>query len=488
MQITVWYISFMTLDLDAIARTIGGECIVHGVPTRHPIDGVSRVGDYVVVGNPDFCTLVTGSAGELRRRLETSDENAEVLTRAAFVSGADGPELRSLVESHGMTAILGSDIDGLALHARLTALIADDQAAADRLVTAGTRVLTQVARRGGTDAVISELAHRIDGWAVLLDINGHLIASAGAGRLHIEDAVAVALGRPVRVRHHGLQTHQIGSDRDLSGYLVIASRSSVTSRNRDLASQAAALFDLLLRTRDPSLTEHLGRVALLETLQAGGPKAADLLLRWGVRETTLTAFALGSKTRTIDLERLVTRWLDELGAEHVFVGEFGRVRGFVPEALAAELSELVDGFVPVGSGQVHLGLATPMAVDSLERGAIQAKQALEVALDGGRVVQRYSELPTVDFVLNAMTGEQAHQLAGVLENLRDADGEHGVLTETLRVFLVQNGAHRVSAAQLGVHRQTLIARVRRAEELTGLSMDRPDDRAAAWLALRALGR
>lgn len=488
MGIIIWYIYLVTLDLNAIARAVGGECVVRGVPARHPIDGVARIGEYVVVGNPDFCTLLTGAPSDLLARLERGGESAVVLTQAAFVSSADTPELRELVAAYGVTAILGSDIDGIALHARLTAVLADDQAASDRLVTAGTRVLTQAARRGGTDAVITELARRLDGWAVLLDINGHLIASAGAGRLHIEDAVAVALGRPVRVRHHGLQTHQVGSDRDLSGYLVIASRSSVTSRNRDLASQAAALFDLLLRKRDPSLTEHLGRVALLETLFAGGARAADLLLQWGVRESSLTAFTLGSKTRTVDLERLITRWLDELGAEHVFVSEHGRVRGFVPDQLAGQLSDLAAGFAPLGSGQVYLGLAAPMPVESLGRGAIQAKQAVEAALAGGRAVQSYVELPAVEFALKTMTDEQTQQLTGVLEALREPNGEHGVLTDTLQIFLVQNSAHRASAAQLGIHRQTLLSRIRRVEDLTGLSMDLPDDRTAAWLALRALGR
>ena len=323
---------------------------------------------------------------------------------------------------------------------------------------------------------------------MLLDAHGQLIASAGAGRLHIDDATAVALGRPVRVRHPGLQVHQVGSDRDLAGYLMIASRSSVTSRNRDLASQAAALFDLVLRTRDPSLTEHLGREALLGVLLAGGPDAADLLRRWGVRETGLTAFELGARTRTIDLERLTVRWFDELRMEHILVGERGRVRGFVPDDLAEELASRVAAFSPLGSGSVHLGLGVPAPAELLRRSAIQAKQALDSALEDGRTVVRYAELPTVDFVLEALAGEPAAQLAAVLDGLRDAAGEHGALTETLRIFLSEHGGHRASAMRLGIHRQTLVSRVRRIETLTGLSLDRADDRAAAWIALRALGR
>lgn len=488
------------MDLHTVVRAVGGELVAHGVPGHTPVDGLALVSEYVVVGNPRYATLLTGPVDELRGRLESGGEAAEAVTRAVFVSPVDDVEVRAMLARHEMTAILGagpggapedertaSDGGGLPLRARLAVLLAEDQAASDRLVTAGTQVLTQVARRGGAPAAIAELAHRIDGWAVLLDAHGQMITSAGAGRLHVDDARAVALGRPVRVRHPGLQVHQVGSDRDLAGYLVIGSRSSVTSRNRDLAAQSAALFDLLLRTRDPSLTEHLGREALVDILLAGGSGATDLLRRWGVRESGLTAFELGARTRTIDLERLVARWLDELGAEHIFVRGRGRVRGFVPDDLAEELATRVTALTPLGGGRAHLGLGQPAPAELLRRSAIQAGQALDSALEDGQTVVRYVELPTVDLVLNAMAVEQTVQLAAVLDGLRDEAGEHGRLTETLRVFLAEHGGHRATAARLGIHRQTLASRIHRIEELTGLSMDRADDRAAAWLALRALG-
>ncbi len=477
----------MAVDLDAVVRHVGGSLVSHRFPGRTPVDGASKLSEYVVVGSPVFVTLVTGTVDELRDRL-TLREAAAVMAQAVFVSEHDDPHLRELLAEHSMTAILGTEASGETLEAKLSSLLAEVQAASDRLITAGTKVLTQVARRGGATAVIAELAHRIDGWAVLLDAHGQLITSAGAGRLHIEDAVAVALGRPVRVRHPGLQTHQVGSDRDLTGYLVIASRSSVTSRNRDLASQAAALFDLVLRTRDPSVTERLGREALLAMLLGGGSDATALLRRWGVHETSLTAFALGSKSRTIDLERYLSRWLDELGEEHVYKGEPGRVYGFVPDHMVDELASRVTTAVTTATGHLGLGLGLTAPADNLGRSMIQAKQALESALTDGRTVMRYADLPTVEFVLARLAGEPAGQLAGVLDGLRDEHGHHGELTETLHVFLLSHGAHRSSAAKLGIHRQTLASRLRRIEALTGLSMDRPDDRASAWLALRALGR
>ncbi|QBE48178.1 PucR family transcriptional regulator [Leucobacter triazinivorans] len=504
----------MSLDLAAIARAVGGTCISHRLSERTPVDGVSRLHDFVVIGNPAYATLVTGDPEALLEALGAGASGGPVaaaapgssgrgsprdarrtdrahgdpeLTGAVYVGPSDEPELREALARHGMTAILGTRLGGTALHATLTTLIADDRAAADRLVTAGMNVLTQVARRGGATAVIAELAHRIDGWAVLLDAQGQLVASAGAGRLHISDAAALALGRPVRVRHDGLQLHQVGSDRDLAGYLVIATRSSRTSHSRDLASLAAALFDLLLRTHNPSLTEHLGREALLATLLAGGSGARELLRRWGVHEPSLTGFELGAKTRTIDLERLLRRWCDELGAEHVFAEAHDRVRGFVRDDLAAELAARVEAFAPVAGRSVHLGLGAPAPVETLSRSAVQARQALGTALDDGQQVVSYAALPTVDLVLSTLGDASGKELATVLDPLRDPSGAHGDLTRTLRVYLSEHGAHRASSARLGIHRQTLVSRIRRVEDLTGLSLDRADDRAAAWLALRAAG-
>lgn len=479
----------MSLDLASVVRAVGGEYVAHEVPERRQVDGLSRLPEYVVVGNPAYATLVTGTIVELRAGYRRSHAAPDALRQAVFVTSARGAALRRILSETGMSAILGASLDGESLHLKLAATLADAQSADDRLVTAGTKVLTQVARRGGVSAVMSELSHRVDGWAVLLDPHGALIASAGAGRLHVHDAAAVALGRPVRVRHQGLQTHQVGSDKELAGYLVISSRSSVTSRNRDLASQAAALCDLLLRKRDPSVTEHLGRQALLDTLLNGGPEASELLLRWGVRDDELIAFEIAARGRTVDPERMLAHWLDEAGAEHVFAGYGGRVRGFVPGSAVDEISrQFLELREVLGGGALHLGIGLPAPVASLRRSAAQARQAVEAALHGGGRVMRFSELSTAGLVLDALDGERVQQITGALDALRDARGAHGDLTNTLRVFLAEHGKHRVSAARLGIHRQTLLARIRRVEQLTGLSMDRPDDRAAAWIALRALGK
>lgn len=489
-MIVTWYTFGMALDLAAVTRAVGGVCIPHRLPASTLVDGTAPLDSFVVVGNPDYTTLVTGAAETLERALASSPEDAhrlpprDALVRATFVSQADTPRLRAALADAGMTAILGARGGGNTLAASLRALVADDQAAADRLVASGMQVLTQVARRGGVTAVIAELARRVDGWAVLLDAHGQVIATAGAGRLHVSDAVSFALGRPVRVRHNGLQMHRVGSEGDLAGTLVIATRSARTSHARDLSALAATLFDLLLRTHDPSRTELLGREALLDILIAGGDQAGALLQRWGVHERTMTAVELGTRTRSIDPIGLLRRWLDDLGAEHVFASDHGHVRGFVRDDLAEELAERVAAFTPVAGHRVHAGFGLPAPVTSLGLSVAQAHQALEAAVGSGVPAQRYADLPTVVFALAHVADAARTELTTLLAPLRASDVDPE-LVETLRVFLETHGAHRASASRLGIHRQTLVARVRRIEDLTGLSMHRADDRAAAWLALRA---
>ncbi|MFF3332898.1 PucR family transcriptional regulator [Streptomyces sp. NPDC002888] len=65
------------------------------------------------------------------------------------------------------------------------------------------------------------------------------------------------------------------------------------------------------------------------------------------------------------------------------------------------------------------------------------------------------------------------------------DSRHqGRLAESLLAYLNSFGDVRVAAAQLHVHPNTLRYRIRRAEELTGLDLSRPDQRLLAMLQLR----
>lgn len=74
----------------------------------------------------------------------------------------------------------------------------------------------------------------------------------------------------------------------------------------------------------------------------------------------------------------------------------------------------------------------------------------------------------------------------VLGALADYDAQQGgQLQHTLRVFLEQNRSWQKAAQLLNVHKQTLVYRIRRIEEITERSLDSTEDVAVLWIALRS---
>ncbi|MBP3978616.1 PucR family transcriptional regulator [Microbacterium sp. BLY] len=467
----------MARDVASVARSLRAALLPGAVPDGRPVNAVL---DFASFGPPVDALHATLVIAEEHAIVDADHDRLGALREAVVVTSADGPRLRSVLQAAGITAMVGAPTAPSLLGPTLTSLLAVDQAAEARAITSAMRVLTLAARRSGITGVIAELAHRIDGWAVLLDRHGEVITTAGAGSLHIDDAIAVAVGRPVRVRHRALQVHPVGPGQDISAQLVTAPRNDSSGRGRELSSQAAALLDLLMRTRDSSHLERLGRSMMFETVRHGGDEATRLLRRWGVHERVLRGFALASRTSGVDVEHLLALWLDELGAEHVFTSQRGVVHGVVREDHAEEIAHRARAF----ASTLYLGLGRPAGTDVLARSIDEARHACEAARTGGERVVRYEAIPTVSFVLGALDADQTGRLARLLDPLRGAE-RSAELLDTLRVFLASHGAWSESAARLRIHRQTLTARIRRIEDLLGLSLSDPDDRVAAWLALRA---
>ena len=74
----------------------------------------------------------------------------------------------------------------------------------------------------------------------------------------------------------------------------------------------------------------------------------------------------------------------------------------------------------------------------------------------------------------------------VLGTLTDYDAQQGgQLQHTLLVFLQQNRSWQKAADRLNVHKQTLVYRIRRVEEISGRSLDSTEDVAVLWIALQA---
>lgn len=74
----------------------------------------------------------------------------------------------------------------------------------------------------------------------------------------------------------------------------------------------------------------------------------------------------------------------------------------------------------------------------------------------------------------------------ILGRLLEYDGRHSSdLLHTLRTFLVQDRSWTKTAKMLHIHRQTLVYRIKRIEDLTQRSLGNTEDVAELWFALKA---
>ncbi|MGX6448169.1 PucR family transcriptional regulator, partial [Patulibacter sp. S7RM1-6] len=145
----------------------------------------------------------------------------------------------------------------------------------------------------------------------------------------------------------------------------------------------------------------------------------------------------------------------------------------LPSALVAGVSEPLEGLTRVRDAVREAHLARANAVERARH-----EESPEPLAHYGRQGSYF--LPTTVLEAEAVA---RHVLGTVL----DYDREHGTaLVETVEAFLARNRSWQRTAQGLHLHRQTLVYRVRRFEEISGRKLDDTADVAEVWLALRTL--
>ncbi|WP_028694769.1 PucR family transcriptional regulator [Pseudomonas cremoricolorata] len=148
-----------------------------------------------------------------------------------------------------------------------------------------------------------------------------------------------------------------------------------------------------------------------------------------------------------------------------------------PESYAP-LQALLDCHLGI-SAVLGAGLRVPEALR-------EARLAVAHATPERRVVD-YANALEETFWLPADLEQAQRTYRRVLGSLADYDAHNGSqLIHTLRVFLQHNRSWQKSALLLNVHKQTLVYRVRRIEEITGRSLDDTEGVVALWIALRSM--
>jgi purine catabolism regulator len=138
-----------------------------------------------------------------------------------------------------------------------------------------------------------------------------------------------------------------------------------------------------------------------------------------------------------------------------------------------------------------VGVSTPLTVNSpVAESMRQAQLAVARAHEHRRSIARYGDdderggdfLPHNVEDVRRMVRRTLGPLIGY-DRANDGD-----LVDSVRVFLRHNGVWQASADELNIHRQTLVYRLKKVEQLTGLKPTTTEGSALLWLALTAADR
>ncbi|GAA3659272.1 PucR family transcriptional regulator [Nocardioides ginsengisoli] len=195
-----------------------------------------------------------------------------------------------------------------------------------------------------------------------------------------------------------------------------------------------------------------------------------------ISETTL--FAISSD----DLERLrdlhVALWRNDI--RHLVVHRSGLLYVLCverPEVLAVLRAHLGDA--------ATVGISGPVAtLDRVPEAVREAAWAMRAAADVPTRTFRYGDATPI---LGIAALDDAGALATrVLGPLVEHDQVHNAgLLHTLEVFFAHQRSWQKTADALHVHRQTVLYRIRKVEQITGFDVNDTADIAQLWLALQA---
>lgn len=359
-----------------------------------------------------------------------------------------------------------------------------DQAEA-RLALETQRELTGAAMRADPQvAVLLRLARLLDGASYLLARDGRTLIEPQGPRAKTADVDAARVELS-RIRAQGLRAAATsGDDRATTllvpvglrgrpaAYLGVAVPGRLTDARRNAVSTAVALLGLAAaQDRDR-----------LDTRRKLWRKVHELLARGQVEAAAIVGEAADAPrlpgrvqvARMGGAADVLDEVLGQLEAEHLLAAEVDGELWLVaaPGLLARRAARLTEL-----EGELRIGLGEPQPLDRVATGYETAARALERAGASRRLVpwERVVRESAVGLLEPAVASAYAASFLAPLD-----PGE----VELLASFLRHHGSRLKVAEELGLHRNTVRNRVERIEAALDRSLDDPDTRASAWLALQ----
>ncbi|WP_116248615.1 PucR family transcriptional regulator [Nocardiopsis sp. FIRDI 009] len=360
-------------------------------------------------------------------------------------------------------------------------------------VLAAQDAMARAALRTGPSGVLRELASATDGHTLLLDRDGTTSAAVPRAEPPWHARVrAAALDRARRPRgmtvladgEASILLQTLGATGRALGWLALRSPAPVCPHTRMLANDAASLLAVdLLHSVQTRRIRHRERAPLLRAALTGAPGLPPALLT--LPDPPWEVVYLPDAEPDALADRVSDTLPDVLGdtdAAHRagLCAVDGGVVAVLPHSPPPRHGERLwsalrdPSGAPRGAGacQARGPAELPSALDRARQSAAEGYRHVD---DTGAWGLLRSCVPP--------EGARAFQRA-VLGALRDHDARHGTdLVHTLRHYLDQGAQVEATARDLGVHRNTLRARLRVAERVMGRGLGQARTRLELWTAL-----
>ncbi|HEY4420333.1 MAG TPA: helix-turn-helix domain-containing protein [Pseudonocardia sp.] len=396
---------------------------------------------------------------------------------------------RLLADRVGLT-VLGAG-DPLAAALAATRLLRESDQVVAELVTRTAAACASVT--GGVDELVAELARvwRRPVW--LLDGRGEVAAGPEPGPPSEPSAVTVL-------------RRAVGPRWPLSGYLAAAVPAGIPAElaavTAGLGVAAGAVGQRMAEKRLAVERDARLRMSLLaELVQTAAEPDAATRRRALDAGWQLEGWHVGIRIDvpgTVDPVTLRPEVLRAFGTAHLHASVVEQGSGWgawstFPEEPSPEQLQRHATAVRRAQWLLRSSLPSAMGVGRVHRGAAGLARTLGEAGDAARLAAARSasgyfvhvdRLGLGQLLLGwTRTDTFLPAARSMLEPLRDQPGD---LLTTLTAYLDAESSLTETAAVLGVHRNTVTARIARAQELLGMELTDPDERLALHLACRSV--
>ena len=384
-------------------------------------------------------------------------------------------------------------------------LISDYEAQLERRAAQLSSLLNQRSLAGaGLAGLLELLTERTGRGVASYSTTGELrgLRARGSARVALQTLRPTEAGAGSQLGQ-AIWVQALGANGDRLGFLAIAG-DALDEWDRQAVQQGATAIALELAKEQAVLAaEERLRGDFVQTVLAGPPSDTEALLRRGqelgydlhrshvallcaISETDEPAAArlAGALNTTLGLLKLnapTMRRADGLLCYLPLAGRAPRARDLAEQLRTHLLAEVPNIVIAIGK-EANGVLAWPRSLREAEQALLLGRQLLDTSH-----VLDFGDLGVYRLLLLLRESPELWEFyRTTLAALADYDRkQHAELLKTLEAFFANLGNLARAADALHVHRNTLLYRLERVAEISGLNLDDAEDRLALWLALKA---